>query len=104
MDYEEKREIKRQISQLLADAGINQQTLKEMVKEEIKNKVTRGVEQSINEISNSWCDGFKGYVRARVDTLLGGYDMKHTLRDIVKEAVKDRIIKVVFDKDVIVEE
>lgn len=51
-------------------------------------------------MSNSWCDGFKGYVRARVDTLLGGYDIKHTLRDIVKEAVKDSIIKVIFDKNV----
>lgn len=96
MDYEEKREIKRQISQLLADAGVNQQTLKEMVKEEIKNKVTRSVEQSIGEISNSWCDGFKGYVRARIDTLLRGYDMKNT----VKETLKDSIIKVVFDKNV----
>lgn len=103
MDYEEKREIKRQISQLLADAGINQQTLKEMVKEEIKNKVTRSIEQSIDEMSNSWCDGFKGYVRARVDTLLRGYDMKHTIRDVIKEAVKDRIVKVVFDKDIIIE-
>ena len=104
MDYEEKREIKRQISQLLADAGVNQQTLKEMAEEEIKNKVTRSIEQSINEISNSWCDGFKGYVRARIDTLLRGYDMKSTLINTVKEAVKDRIIKVVFDKDVIAEE
>lgn len=100
MDYEEKREIKRQISQLLADAGINQQTLKEMVKEEIKNKVTRSIEQSIDEMSNSWCDGFKGYVRARVDTLLHCYDMKSTLINTVKETLKDSIIKVIFDKNV----
>ena len=100
MDYEEKREIKRQISQLLADAGVNQQTLKEMVKEEIKNKVARSIEQSIDEISNSWCDGFKGYVKSRIDIILCGYDMKNTLINTVKEAVKDSIIKVVFDKNV----
>lgn len=104
MDYEEKREIKRQISQLLADAGVNQQTLKEMAEEEIRNKVTRSVEQSINEISNSCRDGFKGYVKQRIDTLLSCYDMKRTLREVVKEVIKGRIIKVVFDKDVIVEE
>lgn len=74
-----------------------------MAKEEIRNKVTRSIEQSINEISNSWCDGFKGYVKSRIDTILGGYDMKNTLRNTVKEAVKDSIIKVVFDKNVIKE-
>lgn len=85
---------------MLADAGVNQQTLKEMAEEEIKNKVTRSIEQSIDEMSNSWCDGFKGYVRARVDTFLHGYDMKSTLINTVKEVVKDSIIKVVFDKNV----
>ena len=37
MTYEEKRELRLQISQLLADAGLNQKTIKDIVEEEIKN-------------------------------------------------------------------
>ena len=38
MMYEEKKEIRKQMAQLLADAGLNQGTIKEMVETEIKNK------------------------------------------------------------------
>lgn len=44
MTYEEKRELRLQISQLLADAGINQKVIKDMIETEIKNKVDRAVE------------------------------------------------------------
>ena len=48
MTYEEKRELRLQISQMLADAGINQGTLKEVVKQEISNKVERAVAEMTN--------------------------------------------------------
>ena len=41
MTYEEKRELRLQISQLLADAGLNQKAIKEIVEEEIRNKHDR---------------------------------------------------------------
>ena len=47
MTYEEKRELRLQVSQLLADAGLNQQALKEMVKDEVEKKVDRTVEQVV---------------------------------------------------------
>ena len=39
MTYEEKRELRLQISQLLADAGLNQKTIKDIVNEEVRSKV-----------------------------------------------------------------
>lgn len=36
MTYEEKRELRLQISQLLADAGLNQKTIKDIVEEVIQ--------------------------------------------------------------------
>lgn len=100
MDYEERREIKRQISQFLADAGINQQTLKEMVKEEIDNKIKRAIVQELEKIGESYSGGFKEYIKYKVTDILGSYWVKQAVR----EAIKDKVIKVVFDKNVIKEE
>lgn len=58
MNYEEKRELRLQISQLLADAGLNQGTIKEIVEQEIQNKVDRAIEQVI-----------KNYAKERIDKL-----------------------------------
>ena len=52
MTYEEKRELRLQISQLLADAGLNQKTIKDMVEEEIKNKVERAVDQGLKSLNS----------------------------------------------------
>ena len=41
MNYEEKRALHIEISQMLADAGLNQGEIKRIVEEEIKNKVDR---------------------------------------------------------------
>ena len=51
MTYEEKRELRLQISQLLADAGLNQGTIKEIVEEEIRNKVQRALDQTIKSLN-----------------------------------------------------
>ena len=104
MDYEERREVKRQISQLLADAGINQQTLKEMVKEEIDNKIKRAIEQETERIGEFYSDGFKGYIKNKVTDILGSYWVKQIFKEAVKEVMKDNVIKVVFDKNIVKEE
>ena len=49
MTYEEKRELRLQISQLLADAGLNQETLKEMAREELEKKSERAIEQVVEK-------------------------------------------------------
>ena len=52
MTYEEKRELRLQISQLLADAGLNQKTIKDIVEEEIKNKVERAIDQCLKSLNS----------------------------------------------------
>ena len=47
MNYEEKRQTYLAISQLLADADLNQHTIREMVEKEINNKVDREVKNEI---------------------------------------------------------
>lgn len=82
MTYEEKRELRLQISQLLADAGLNQQSLKEMVEKEVKNKVNRAVEQ---------------YVEPEVRNFMNNrYIIGNCVERAMKEELKNRVIQVVL--------
>lgn len=95
MTYEEKRELRLQISQLLADAGLNQKTIKDIVEEEIKNKVERAVNQCLESL-NSQCS-LGDYVSERITKLLNNtYLNQHAFDRVVKEELKDRIIQVVL--------
>ena len=49
MTYGEKRELRLQISQLLADAGLNQATVKQIVEEETRNKVDKVIDNLIKK-------------------------------------------------------
>ena len=80
MTYEEKRELRLQISQLLADAGLNQQSLREMVEKEVKNKVDRAVEQCVEpEVHN--------FMNNR-------YIIGNCAERAIKEELKNRVINV----------
>lgn len=80
MTYEEKRELRLQISQLLADAGLNQQTLKEMVEKEVRNKVDRSIEQ---------------YVGPEVRKFMNNrYIIGNCVERAIKEELKNRVINV----------
>ena len=57
MNYEEKRQAYLVISQLLADAGLNQHTIREMVEKEIYNKVDREVKNVIQRLNEQCYDG-----------------------------------------------
>ena len=95
MNYDEKRELRLQISQLLADAGLNQKVIKNMVKEEIHNKVNRTVEQALNSL-NATC--FSGdYCKERISDLLKNTYLNQQAFDrVVREELKNRVIKVVL--------
>lgn len=80
MTYEEKREIRLQISQLLADAGLNQQALKEMVEKEVHNKVDRSVEQFVEPMVNSY--------------MSNRYLIGNCAERAIKEELKNRVINV----------
>ncbi len=95
MTYEEKRELRLQISQLLSDAGLNQKTIKDMVEEEIKNKVERAVDQCLNSLNSQCCSG--DYVSERIRKLLmNTYLNQATFDRVVKEELKNKVIQVIL--------
>lgn len=95
MTYEEKRELRLQISQLLADAGLNQGVIKQMVEEEIKNKVERAVDQVIKQLNAQCYSG--NYFQGRINMLLNNtYFNNGAFDKVVKEELKNRIIQVVL--------
>ena len=97
MNYEEKRQAYLAISQLLADAGLNQHTIKEMVEKEVYNKVDREVKNVIQRLNEQCHDGdyIKEQIRKRITN---DYVTRGVIEASVKEELKNRIIKVVFDK------
>ena len=85
MTYEEKRELRLQISQLLADAGLNQKTIKDMVETEIRNKVDRAIEQCSNDI-----------VTERVDKYFSSYTFSKYFEKAVKDELKNKVVQIVL--------
>lgn len=95
MNIEEKRELRLQISQLLADAGLNQGVIKEMVETEIKNKVSRVIEQVIQNLNAQTSDG--DYIRSEVKRWMNSsYTNSYSFTNAVKEELKNRAIKIVL--------
>ncbi len=93
MNYDEKRELRLQISQMLADAGLNQKVIKDMVETEIQNKVDRAIEQAINSLNAECSSG--DYCKERIQKLLENTYVNQAAFDrVVKEELKNRVIKV----------
>ena len=99
MNYEEKRALHIEISQMLADAGLNQGEIKRIVEEEIKNKVERAVEQVIKKLNSGTSSG--DYFDEQIKRLLRNtYFNNSAFRNAVKEELNDRVIYVsIKDKD-----
>ena len=94
MIYDEKRELRLQISQMLADAGLNQKVIKDMVEAEIKNKVDRAIEQTLNSLNSECYSG--DFCKERITFLLQNtYLNQRAFDSVVKEELKNRVIKVV---------
>ena len=97
MNYEEKRQTYLAISQLLADAGLNQHTIKEMVEKEIYNKVNREVENVIQKLNETTYSG--NYIEEQIrKRITNDYVTRGVITESIKEELKNRIIKVVLDK------
>lgn len=98
MMYEEKKEIRKQISQMLADLGLNQATIKEMVENEIHNKVERAVNQTIEKLNAESSSG--NYMEERINHYLRDeYMNNYACTSAIKEELKNRVIQIVL-KDV----
>lgn len=97
MNYEEKRQVYLAISQLLADAGLNQHTIKEMVEKEVYNKVDREVKNIIQNLNEQCYSG--NYIEEQIrKRIIDDYVTRGVIEASVKEELKNRIIKVVLDK------
>ena len=92
MTYEEKRELRLQISQLLADAGLNQKMIKEIVEEEIRNKVERAVDQKILQLNSQ--SNSNDFIKDHVDHIFGSANMNYHISQMIKEELKSRVINV----------
>ena len=84
MTYEEKRELRLQISQLLADADINQTTLKEMAREELEKKTERAIKEVV-----------ESRVKEILPTILKR-EIQSNLYSAVRGEIQNRIIQVVL--------
>ena len=101
MNYEEKRELRLQISQLLADAGLNQKVIKDIVEEEIRNKVDRAIEQTLSSLNARSETG--DYIYDRVhDYIKRQWKSNYAIIEAVRNELSNKIIQVVL-KDVEVE-
>lgn len=101
MTFEEKRELHKAISQMLADAGINQTTLAEMAQHEISNKAERAVQQEIQKMDAEINgNSIAKMLRNKINNFLDGYDTLGSirLRDIVREELSKRIICIKAEK------
>lgn len=94
MTYEEKRELRLQISQLLTDAGLNQKVIKDIVEAEIVNKVDRAVEQCMNSLNSECRSG--NYIKERIEAYIGSYGVRMDMAKVIKEELSSRIIQVVL--------
>lgn len=93
MTYEEKRELRLQISQLLADAGLNQGAIKEIVEEEIRNKVQRALDQTIKSLNAQSSSG--DYFDETIRSLLQrSYITQSAFDRAVKHELENRIIQI----------
>ena len=93
MDYEEKRELRKQISQLLADAGLNQGAIKKMVEEEIKNKVDRAVDQTFVQLNAESSSG--DYCKEMIQRYFRDkYTTNFAFTQAIKEELKNRVIDI----------
>lgn len=79
-------ELRKVISQELADAGINRNTLVDMVRKAIDDKV----QKKVDELFNSSKDGIENKIQNIVSrTLSYDYNLRRTLCDIVKQNIVD---------------
>lgn len=101
MTLEEKRELHKVISQMLADAGINQTTLKEMAQQEVSNKAQRAVQQEIERLNKDYGgDYIYDMIRRKVQRVFDGCERigHENIVDIVKDEIRRRVINVEFLK------
>lgn len=73
--------IRREIRQILNEAGINKESLKEMAKELLSEELTKATKRALSETN----------VNYEVRKVVTSYEMRDTIKYAVKEALRDWI-------------
>lgn len=97
MNYEEKRELRLQISQMLADAGINQAYLKEIVLDTLNKKVNKAIDECIASLNAESKSG--NFMQEFIDKRMNNFWTDRYIKTTVLEAIQNKVIKVVLDED-----
>ena len=98
-DYEERKEIKKQVGQLLADNGLNRGTIKEIISEEIRKKVNGIVDDTIKSL-NAQCSSGNWMKEQAMHYFKDQYLHSYACNQTVKEALNNKIINITL-KDVV---
>lgn len=95
MNLEEKRELRLQISQMLADAGLNQGTLKEMVINTINAKIDRAVNQCFERLNAETSSGdfVREYIHKQINHT---FWTERAIKDAVLDAIKNKVVRVML--------
>lgn len=94
----EEIEMRKVISQMLADVGINRETLKQMVKDVLDEKIENAIAQALQETD------FEGKSMSRVNRLVDR-ELTHLIDTNLNQVVKEEVRKQVnsWDFKVLVE-
>ena len=71
--------IRREIRQILNEAGINKESLKEMAKELLQGELEKSVKRALSETN----------VRAMVYKTVNSYETRDTIKYAIKDALRD---------------
>ena len=93
MMYEEKMEIRRQISQLLADNGLNRENIREIIEQEISKKVNQVVDDEIKSLNAQCSSGewIKESIRKHMEN---NYINSYAFRNVLLEELRNRVIDI----------
>lgn len=72
-----------ELRQLMNEAGINKNTLKDMVKEVLKEELKKAIDQAVHE--TNW--DIESYTRRNVDKLIKEEEVTSVLRDKITDQV-----------------
>lgn len=94
IDAEIEQEVQNAVEKILADAGLNQGTIKQMVETQIKNKTDRAIDQCIKSLNSECSSG--DYFKERISSHVSSWFFNDNIRSAVKEELKNKVIQVVL--------
>ena len=79
----EEMALRREIRQMLNEAGFNKNTIKDLVKEVLKEELTKAIKQAVGETNYD----IVGYTKSNIDSVIN-----KTTEKVVREKITDAIV------------